>query len=361
MKVGVLGAGQLGRMLALAGYPLGMSFVFVDPAGDATAGQLAELVVADYEDDAALRRLAECDLVTYEFESVPVAAAERLAQSVPVRPPPEALRVAQDRLNEKRFLGEIGIPTPRFAAVGSERELSAALGEIGAPAVLKTRREGYDGKGQRVIRSASEAGAAWRELGGVPLILEAFVPFNREVSLITVRGLDGRVAFYPLVENHHVDGMLRTSFAPAPDLTPALQAHAEEYGRALVERLDYTGVVALELFEARGELLANEIAPRVHNSGHWTIEGAKTSQFENHLRAIAGWPLGDTAACGPSAMVNLVGSVPDRARILAIPGAHLHVYAKEPRPGRKVGHVTLRADDLSGLKERVRALGALAD
>jgi 5-(carboxyamino)imidazole ribonucleotide synthase len=359
VKVGVLGAGQLGRMLALGGYPLGMSFVFVDPAADAPAGQLAELVVADYEDDAALRRLAECDVVTYEFESVPVAAAEHLAQRVAVRPPPEALRVAQDRLNEKRFLNELGIPTPRFAAVGSETELAAALAEIGTPAVLKTRREGYDGKGQRVIRSESDAGAAWRELGGVPLILEAFVPFDREVSLIAVRGRDGRVAFYPLVENHHVDGMLRTSFAPAPDLQPALQTRAEEYGRALVERLDYVGVVALELFEARGELLANEIAPRVHNSGHWTIEGAKTSQFENHLRAIAGWPLGDTAACGLSAMVNLVGSVPDRAHILAIPGAHLHVYAKEPRPGRKVGHVTLRADDLGALKERVRALQAL--
>jgi 5-(carboxyamino)imidazole ribonucleotide synthase len=358
-RVGILGGGQLGRMLALAGHPLGIRTRCLDRSAEAPAGAVSELVVGDYDDARSLAALAECDVVTFEWESVPESAARKLAERVPVRPSPEALATAQDRLHEKTCFTELGIPTPRFAAASSPEELARALSEIGAPAVVKTRRLGYDGKGQRVVRDAVDAESLFRELGAVPLIVEAFVEFDRELSIVAVRGLGGQVAFYPLVENHHHEGMLDTSFAPAPRLTPELQALAERHARALLERFDYAGVLALELFERNGELFANEIAPRVHNSGHWTIEGAETSQFENHLRAILGLPLGATDALGPSAMVNLIGSIPDPARVLAIAGAHLHDYGKEPRARRKVGHVTLCAADSAVLAERVNALRAL--
>jgi 5-(carboxyamino)imidazole ribonucleotide synthase len=342
--VGVLGAGQLGRMLALSGHELGLEFVFLDPTDDSPASKLGPQLLADYTDAAALGRLAECDLVTYEFESVPVAAAEALEAKLPVYPPAEALRVAQDRLNEKQCFRSLGIPTPNFAGVQSERELLSACEELGFPSVLKTRRLGYDGKGQRVLRTEAEARAAFAELGQAPLILEQFVDFERELSLLGVRGRDGSAAFYPLVENQHRDGILRVTRAPAPRLAPALQQRAESYVRALFDRLGYVGVLALELFESGGELVANEIAPRVHNSGHFTIEGAATSQFENHLRAVLGWPLGSTEVPVPCAMLNCVGTMPDAATVLRVPGAHLHSYGKSPRPGRKLGHVTLTGE-----------------
>lgn len=360
MIVGVLGGGQLGRMLALAGYPLGLRFRFLDPAPDAPAGQLAERVVGDYEDPAALDRLAAgANLVTYEFENVPVAAARHLARSVPVYPPPEALETAQDRLVEKTFFERLRIPTPPFAAVDSFNELQEAAGRIGLPAVLKTRRSGYDGKGQLVMRDAGDAGPAWDALGGVPLILEGYVPFEREVSILALRGRTGETAFYPVPENTHREGMLRLSRAPAWDLPPRLQVRAEEYAGRALDALSYVGLLAIELFQCGDGLLANELAPRVHNSGHWTIEGAETSQFENHLRAVLGWPLGPTAPVGHSAMLNLIGTLPNPAAVLAITGAHLHDYGKEPRPGRKLGHVTLRADDRETLEARLSPLQAL--
>jgi 5-(carboxyamino)imidazole ribonucleotide synthase len=345
MEIGVLGAGQLGRMLALAAYPLGLRCVFLDPQPDAPAGQLAEQIIAPYDDAAALERLARADVVTYEFESVPEAAARSLAARVPVRPSPEALSVAQDRLHEKNLCQKLGIATAPFAAVADERELDAAIAAIGVPAVLKTRRLGYDGKGQRIIRQTGDAVAAWRALGGVPSILEGFVEFTRELSVLAVRGGDGRIGYYPLIENQHQDGMLRLSLAPAPHASPDLQAEAETMAKKLLDRLDYVGVLALELFETRSGLIANEIAPRVHNSGHFTIEGAVTSQFENHLRAVAGLPLGSTALIGHSAMINLIGSIPDRASVLAVEGAHLHLYGKPARTGRKLGHITICGSD----------------
>ena len=359
MLIGVLGAGQLGRMLALAGYPLGARFVFLDPEPDAPAGQIAEQIVAPYESASALEDLAHADVVTYEFESVPEQTARALAARLPVRPSPEALRVAQDRLNEKTLCRELGIGTAQFAPVADEAELEAAIAAVGLPAVLKTRRLGYDGKGQRVVHQKTDALAAWQALGRVPSILESFVEFTRELSIIAVRASDGQIACYPLIENHHSEGILRLSLAPAPRASTELQSLAEAAIKKLLDHFDYVGVLALELFETPGGLLANEIAPRVHNSGHWTIEGAVTSQFENHVRAITELPLGSTAAVGHSAMINLVGTVPDRASLLALPDTHLHLYGKAPRKGRKLGHVTVTAGDAVTRDARVASIRAL--
>jgi len=319
VTVGVIGGGQLGRMLALAGIPLGLSFRFLDPSPDAPAGEVGELLVGAYDDPALLDRLAGgAAAVTYEFENVPVQAARRVGAV----PSATALEHAQDRLVEKRLFRRLAIPTAR---IDDEVETY--------PALLKSRALGYDGKGQRLVET-------WP--GTVPgHVLEERVPFDRELSLLAVRGTDGDTRFWPLVENVHEGGILRTSRAPAAG---APQAEAEEYGRRLLDELGYVGVLALELFDVGGRLLANEFAPRVHNTGHWTIEGAETSQFENHLRAVLGVPLGPTAS-RPSAMVNLIGSVPPLDELLRIPGAHVHLYGKEPRAGRKLGHVTLVEPD----------------
>ncbi|GEM86728.1 5-(carboxyamino)imidazole ribonucleotide synthase [Meiothermus granaticius] len=360
MRIGVLGAGQLGRMLALAGLPLGLEFRFFDTTAEAPAGQLAELQVGSYDDPTALAGFAEgCDCITYEFENVPVGATRFLAERVPVYPPPQALEVAQDRVVEKTFLGGLGLPTPVFYPVLSKNDLLDGLERTGLPAVLKTRTLGYDGKGQRVLREQADIDPAWTALGGQPLILEGWVPFEREVSSLAVRSRSGETAFYPLVENTHREGILRQSWAPAPALSPELQAQAEAYTLRVLERLEYVGVLAIEWFQVGGQLLANEMAPRVHNSGHWTIEGAETSQFENHLRALLGWPLGASLSRGHAAMLNLIGQQPEAARVLAVPGAHLHWYGKALKPGRKVGHITVRADSAEVLAERVAAVGAL--
>ncbi len=340
MRVGILGGGQLGRMLALAGLPLGVRCWVLDPSPEAPAREVATHICADYRDPSALEQLAQSvDVITYEFENVPVESAQALAERRSVYPPPRALLVSQDRLNEKTFFQSLGIPTPRFARVDTFEDLCNAAEQIGLPAVLKTRRFGYDGKGQYLIRDRNDIERAWAALGSAPLILEEYIAFERELSIIAVRGRDGTCAFYPLVENYHREGILRRSLAPAPRLDEDLQALAESYGKKILEALNYVGTLALELFH-RGEILANEIAPRVHNSGHWTIEGAVTSQFENHIRAILGFPLGTTKARGQCAMFNIIGEIPDCQAILRIPGAHLHLYGKAPRPGRKLGHVT---------------------
>jgi len=362
ITLGILGAGQLGRMLALAGYPLGLRFRFFDPAPGSPAGQVAEQLVADYGDAHALRTFAAgLHAITFEFENVPVETARTLTQSAPVFPSPEALAAAQDRLSEKTLFQQLGLPTPAFAPVETRADLEAALAGVGLPAVLKTRRLGYDGKGQSVLRAAADAEAAWQSLGGQPLILEQWVAFEREVSLIAVRGRDGATAFYPLVENHHTDGILRLSLAPAPGPLAELQALAEAYVGRVLTTLGYVGVLAVEFFQRDGALLANEMAPRVHNSGHWTIEAAVTSQFANHLRAGLGWPLGNPAPRGCAAMLNLIGSVPDPAAVLAIPGAHLHLYGKAARPGRKLGHITVGADTPAQLRRRLGALKRFLD
>jgi 5-(carboxyamino)imidazole ribonucleotide synthase len=357
MTIGVLGGGQLGRMLALAGYPLGLRFRFFDPSSQAPAGHLAELISANYDDLKELERFAAgLDLVTYEFENVPAASAHFLTDRVPVYPPPTALEAAQDRLAEKTLFRRLGIPVPNFAPVNTFLEFKNALEAVGLPAVLKTRRLGYDGKGQFVLRQPNDAQRAWEAIGGSPLLLEGFIYFERELSILAVRGKDGESRFYPLIENHHQDGILRLSLAPAPNLTPALQTQAEDYATRVIEALGYVGVLAIELFQYEGRLLANEMACRVHNSGHWTIEGAATSQFENHLRAICGLPLGAAAALGCSAMLNLIGAAPEPRQVLAIPETHLHLYGKSARPGRKLGHVTVRADNQQALEARVDQL-----
>jgi 5-(carboxyamino)imidazole ribonucleotide synthase len=356
MRVGIVGGGQLGRMLALAGHPLGIACVTLDPAAASPAAQVAPAIVGAYDDLEALAELARgCDVATYEFENVPVDAARFLATRVPVRPGPEALEAAQDRLAEKSLFSQVGLPVPRFAAVHDLASFRDAIDEVGLPAVLKTRRLGYDGKGQAVVRDALRADDAWRAVGEQPSILEAFVPFRRELSIVAARGSDGTLASYPLVENEHRDGILRISRAPA-SVDEATRQRAEAHARAVLEHLGYVGVLAIELFDVDGELLGNEMAPRVHNSGHWTIEGAVTSQFEQHLRAVCGLPLGDASARGVSAMVNLVGALPTTADVLAVPGAHLHRYGKEPRPARKVGHVTIVADDADELEDRLTRL-----
>lgn len=357
MTIGILGGGQLGYMLALAGYPLGLHFRFLDPSPEAPVGRIAHRVTAEYTDESALEKFAHgLEVVTYEFENVPVQAARFLAERVPVYPPEAALEEAQDRLREKRLFRRLGIPTAEFAEIAPHDDLDAAIRRVGLPAVVKTRRMGYDGKGQRVLQTPQDVEKARPELPPGPLILERFVPFTREVSILGVRSRNGETAFYPLLENHHREGILRLSLAPAPHLPSGLQQNAEEAARKVLEALGYVGVLCIEFFEVAGELLANEMAPRVHNSGHWSIEGAVTSQFENHLRAILGLPLGSTATVGLSAMVNLIGELPESGEVLRVPNLHLHLYGKSPRPARKLGHITVRAEKLEKLRERLREL-----
>lgn len=362
--LGILGGGQLARMLALAAAPLGVKTLVVDSAPDACAAQVAPLLAADWADYAALKDFArQVDVVTFDFENVPAETAHWLAERVAVFPAPRALAVAQDRLAEKTLFRECGLDTPAFMAVDTRADLDRALATVGAPAILKTRRLGYDGKGQFRIRALADADAAWAALGAQAtahgLILEAFVPFERELSVVAVRGRDGDFRTWPLTQNWHTDGVLSLSLAPAPDVG-ALQERATRLARTLAERLEYVGVFALELFVKDGELLGNEMAPRVHNSGHWTIEGAVTSQFENHVRAVLGMPLGDTSARGLSAMFNWIGDLPDAVPVLAAVDAHWHDYGKQPRPGRKVGHATVCAPDARQMVERLGAIaGAL--
>jgi 5-(carboxyamino)imidazole ribonucleotide synthase len=359
VTIGILGGGQLGYMLALAGYPLGLHFRFLDPSPEAPVGRIAQRVTADFNDQAALEKFASgLELVTYEFENVPVEAAQFLAERVSVYPPPAALEAAQDRLNEKHLFQKLSIATTEFGPVLKPNDLDAAVKHIGFPAVLKTCRMGYDGKGQWILRTADDVAKAKSELPAAPLILERFVSFTRELSVLAVRSRTGEIAFYPLVENHHRGGILRLSLAPAPRLEPLIQRAAEDAARRILESLKYVGVLAIEFFESGGRLLANEMAPRVHNSGHWTIEGAITSQFENHLRAVLGLPLGSAGPAGHCAMLNLIGDLPDSSEVLAVPDTHLHLYGKSPRPGRKLGHVTLRAASPERLALRLSELPA---
>jgi 5-(carboxyamino)imidazole ribonucleotide synthase len=356
MVVGILGGGQLARMLALAGLPLGLRFRSLDPAPEAVAGHASELVVGAYDDPRALQQLVRgAQLVTFEFENVPVAAVRWLQDHVAVAPGADALAVGQDRVLEKQLFASLGMAVPAWQAAASRAELHAAVRTVGTPCIVKTRRLGYDGRGQvRFAAGPVQDGsidAAWQELaadatrGG--LIVEAFVAFDREISVLAARSRTGEVAIYPLVENLHRGGILRHSRAPAPDVPPAIVATARQFVRALAERLDYTGVLAIELFLCGDQLLANEMAPRVHNSGHWTIEGSVCSQFENHLRAVLGLPLGSTAMSGGgvATMVNLIGTLPERHALLGLPGLHVHAYGKASRAGRKLGHATVVGDD----------------
>lgn len=359
--VGILGGGQLARMLALSGAPLGLRLLVMDTEPDACAGQFAPLLVGDYRDEQALAEFAsKVDVATFDFENVPAESAQWLSERVPVFPNPRALAIAQDRLAEKTLFRELDIPVPDFADVATREQLDAAIARIGMPCILKTRRLGYDGKGQFRVRSAQDVGAAWQALGAqartVGLILEAFVPFERELSVVAVRGRDGEFRIWPLTENWHVDGVLSASLAPAK-VDAVLADAAFGHARSLAESLDYVGVFALELFCRGGQLLANELAPRVHNSGHWTIEGSETSQFQNHLRAVLGLPLGDTRMLGHACMLNWIGHLPDANAVLREPGGHWHDYGKSPRAGRKVGHATVRADSADALAAALQRVG----
>jgi 5-(carboxyamino)imidazole ribonucleotide synthase len=342
MTVGIVGAGQLGRMLALAGYPLGVDFLFLDPAERPPAAALAPHLHGSFADARLLRTLARrSEVITFDWENVSVAALRALQKDVRICPPLAALAASRDRVSEKRLFERLRIPTTRWRAVDSRRQLERAVHDIGLPGVLKTRTLGYDGKGQAVLRTSADIERAWRELGAVGLLYEEYIAFTHEVSIIGARSASGAVAIYPLGGNVHTQGILRLTRAPyGPS---SWQRLAERYLLRVLQHFRYTGILAIEFFVQRGRLVANEMAPRVHNSGHWTIEGAVTSQFENHLRAILDLPLGSTRATGYAAMINLIGRMPPRKALLAIPGLHLHDYAKAPRPGRKLGHCTLVA------------------
>ncbi|MDA1307162.1 MAG: 5-(carboxyamino)imidazole ribonucleotide synthase [Acidobacteria bacterium] len=355
MKIGVLGGGQLARMLAQAGQPLGLTFSFLSPDPQACAAPFGDHLCAGFDDEAALMRLAQwADVVTYEFENVPVQSVEFLERHVTVHPSSAALAVARDRMVEKRRFRALDIPTAEFLEVNSLDDLHAAVDAIGLPAVLKTRTHGYNGKGQGVLRTREDVASTWAALGGVPCIVEALVPFERELSLIAARSTRGAKVFYPLSENYHRDGILRLSLSRMED---EVQRQAEVLIGRLLDDLDYVGILTLELFQCGDTLLANEIAPRVHNSGHWTIEGARTSQFENHLRAILGYPLGEPAITLPSAMVNIVGMWPPGLAEAVPACGTLHAYGKAERPGRKIGHLTL----LCATGEESQYRGHLAD
>ncbi len=358
-RIGILGGGQLGRMMGLAGIPLGLEFLFLDPSADACAAVAGGLLQAGFDDVGAAHRLArDVDVLTFDFENVPDSTAQALEESCPLYPASNALGASQDRLVEKNLLSGLDIAVGDFHPVSSRTDLLEGLERLGYPAVLKTRRLGYDGKGQAVLRDPEDLERAWQRLGDAELVLEAFVPFETECSLVGVRGQNGETRFWPLTQNVHDHGILALS---RPGVFGAeLQAEAEEKMQRLMSHFDYRGVLTIEFFLRDGELLANEIAPRVHNSGHWTIDGSGCSQFENHVRAVAGLPLGLTDMTRHSVMFNWIGAMPDRDRVLSIPGLHWHDYGKEPRPGRKIGHATLTAESPEVLKDRAAQVAEIA-
>lgn len=342
MRIGILGSGQLGRMLAQASAELGHSCLFYDSSASSATNGLGEVIEAPFEDRSALRRFAsECDVITYEFENVPCETARFLKGLKPVFPPHQALEVSQDRLTEKEFLQKLEIGTPRFEPAASETELAEACAALGYPCIAKTRRLGYDGKGQFRLNNPSDVPLAWKALNGAPLLVEGFVPFSRELSVIATRDQSGAIALYPLSYNVHINGILHRSEIPAPEVASSVRELAYAAITKVLNALNYVGTLAIELFEVRGEILANEMAPRVHNSGHATIEGIQTSQFSNHIRAVTGAPLGETEPLARAVMYNIIGDVPDLSPVSKLKNSRVHLYNKSPRAGRKLGHITL--------------------
>jgi 5-(carboxyamino)imidazole ribonucleotide synthase len=355
MTLGILGGGQLGKMLAMAASSLGLQVRCLDPAPQSPAGQVAELIVGNYNDPESLEKFSRgLDMVTYEFENIPLDTVRSLEKYIPVYSPPVALEIGQDRYREKLFFQNRGIPVPGNREVDSEDRYYTAIDELRYPVVVKSRRYGYDGKGQFILRNENDARKAWDTLRAGHLILEEFIPFERELSLIGVHNRSGSTVFYPLIENIHKNGILRLSRAPFLDND--LQILAESYMRKIFSNLQYVGVLAVEFFHYNGTIVANEMAPRVHNSGHWTIEGTATSQFENYLRAIFDYPLGFPAMRGVAAMVNLIGSIPEIHQILSFPDVHLHLYGKTPRTNRKLGHLTILGEDPLSLDKKLSHL-----
>lgn len=351
MHIGIVGAGQLGQMMAQAGAPLNIEFTFLDPAKAPCAAPYGRLLTADWDDADALHALIErADAITFEFENVSPRALEQLSSHRPAFPPSNALETSRDRLLEKSLFASLDIPLPPIARIDSQNDLEEAVARVGLPAVLKTRTLGYDGKGQKVLRHEQDIAGTFEELGSVPLILEGFVDFDHEVSVIAVRGRDGETRFWDISENEHRSGILHCAI---PRQQHPCRQDAFRYAGQVMDALDYVGVMAFEFFVTANGLIANEIAPRVHNSGHWSIEGAQTSQFENHVRAVAGLPLGTTDLLTPCAMLNIIGAMPSAEMLLALPGVRLHDYNKAPRPGRKIGHVTVLADSDEELQQRI--------
>ena len=353
--IGIFGGGQLGRMMAQAALPLGLRCTFLEDAPDCPSAVLG----AVYTREQLAEFAQSADIFTLEFENTLLSDADQLLHSKTLYPPRQALATAQHRLLEKALFDQLDIPVAAYRQVDSEADLVAAVEQLGLPLVLKTATGGYDGKGQFVLREHAQLVEAWQSLGqNTPLVAEAFVEFSRELSIIAVRGQDGTVKSYPLAENHHHHGILSHSIVPAPD-SLALLPTAQDYITRLLSHLQYVGVLTLELFVTENGLLANEMAPRVHNSGHWSIEGAVCSQFENHVRAVAGLPLGSTESVRPSVLVNIIGQHPDTAAVLALDGVHLHLYGKSERVGRKLGHITVMPNDSTQISVLLQQLGQI--
>ncbi len=361
MKIGIVGGGQLARMMVLAGEALDISFIILDPSADCTAGKVCEQIIAEYDDIEALTTLAsKVDIITFDFENVPADALAHLEENCTVYPPTKALRISQDRIAEKTLFNEYGIETAPYAAIDSLAGLEKAIESIGTPCVLKTRRFGYDGKGQFVIKDKKQAEQAWQAINQQPAILEGFIDFTTEVSLVIARSSQKEVdtVFYPLTENHHKNGILHISRAPY--LSEALLKQAQGLLKPLLEHLSYVGVLTIEFFVQGDKLIANELAPRVHNSGHWTIEGAACSQFENHIRAISGLDLGKTDLLAEhAAMVNFISAMPQTNTLSNLDTYAIHDYEKAARKDRKVGHATITGNEQSQVEEKIKALEAL--
>jgi len=357
MKLGILGGGQLARMMVLASARLECRPVVYTPPGDNCVDGLCPITQKAFEDEQALRDfILSCDRVTYEWENIPVSKLKRALEGVPERlfPRIETLEIMADRNSQKTFFKNHDLPTAPFCSIGKALELEQAVLSMGFPGILKTQREGYDGKGQKRVRNREDIIGAWEELGSVPLIFERFIDFQRELSLVACRSRAGEMRFYPLVENLHVNGILRRTLAPAPVLSQKLIETAQTYAFRIGELLDYVGVMALELFQCGNKLLINEMASRVHNTGHWTLDGAVTSQFENHLRAGLDLPLGDTQIRKPTAMLNLIGEIPALDFVKEqVPGLSIHLYGKKARPNRKLGHLNLTAESVQDLEKKL--------
>lgn len=357
MKIGVLGAGQLGRMLAISGYPLNHQFGFSGNSNDEPSALLGHMFALEDSADNIESLVAFADVITYESENTDVKIVKEICKNVAVYPGEKSLFTTQHRGREKALFDQLDIPCASYQMVNSEADLKAAVEKIGLPSILKTATEGYDGKGQFLMRDESQITEAWQSMNGVESILEGFVNFKRELSLIAVRGIDNDHRYYPLVENTHHNGILRLTIAPAQDIDPAVQTTAEHYMQTLLDEMGHVGVLTIELFETEGGLVVNEMAPRVHNSGHWSIEGANTSQFENHVRAITGMPLGDTTPIHNfSAMVNIIGKIGPTNIVLKMPNAHLHLYDKTERADRKLGHINITASSQAELDESIEKL-----
>ena len=356
MKIGVLGAGQLGRMLALSAYPLGHQMRFLALSEEDPSSLLGKTYI--HNDSDVIKLFSDdSDVVTYESENTDVSIVKNVSKKSNVYPSERSLHLTQHRGREKELLSQLNIPCAPFEMVNSLSGLNSAIKHIGLPAILKTAKDGYDGKGQFHIKSESQIDEAWRHMSGVESILEGFVKFKRELSLIAVRGLDRSLKYYPLVENTHHEGILRLTVAPAQNISKSLQKKAEGYMYSLINEIDHVGVLTIELFDSKDELIVNEIAPRVHNSGHWTIEGAHTSQFENHIRAITNTPLGETSIKNQfNAMINIIGEHGPIQKVLETKNAHLHLYDKKERKDRKLGHITITSSSLEQLNQSIDAL-----